>query len=910
MLACVLLSLPVQTQAQQAMQKIRNFMGNILSYKDNYPQEKVYLHLDNNGYFPGETIWFKAYVFKASTLLPTDVSKVLYVELLNPLGEMVERKILPVENGRTFGEFELDPIRCYSGFYEVRAYTRAMLNWDDAYIYSRVLPVFQMPKHISDISSLKVADVRYDRKLPMNRKEPAPLLAPNSQKDNGVVATFYPEGGNIVSGIASRVAFKVTDKNGNPISAVVKACAPDGSEICSAATVHEGMGLLSLPADWQGGYAVVQKQDDKSAKIKLPEALAEGCVMQTEMGADGLDISVMASGKYKNSLLGVSVVCRSAACYFDTLMVRDDGAVHRVVPTKQLKDGVQQVTLFTPEGEVLAERLVWSEPKQEQPHIVVRQNQTVYEPCTPVVLDITLSDAEGKPLQSDFSISVKDADSEVAANGADLAVDMLLSSELKGYIHNPGYYFASADAEHRQALDLLLMVQGWRRYKWREMAGLDPLAITQPAEQNLLLDGKAILPSDGKKFTARDLDITFLMTQNGLPRTLSVKPENTGEFGLNLPDIYGDVPAAVVTTVRDKNKDVPLVFNRNFSPRPKNFEPLALLLEPYAEEQEKTETEAVVAPVKTFEWKDTIQVHRRVTGDINLQEVTIHGKRDPEIGARFAWNGGLNASLRTARHYYDVSTELDRYCDNGQQTPNLWDWLAERDPDFYFDLSFYDEQELMQAKMLAENNKFTDEVIALITNLKFNSQREKDEARKDFEEGRKKVLDDKSLRMLALMKTMRYKGKPALVLQDNAGPLDDVTTLHLDDVKSIVTSEDEDFIRLVVPERLFTEGYLQPPYSAVFIYTNPKGPAPYSKGMRKMNIHGYSYCQDFYSPDYRGADYPDPEDYRRTLYWNPSLTTDTHGKANIILYSNARPDMRLDVDVQGIAVNGQMFGTK
>lgn len=106
-----------------------------------YPQEKVYLHFDNTGYFIGETIWIKAYVVRADTGKPTDLSGVLYVELLNAAGDVVERRKLEVEEGQARGDIRLDKL-LPSGFYEVRAYTRYMTKLGDWRMFFARVPHF------------------------------------------------------------------------------------------------------------------------------------------------------------------------------------------------------------------------------------------------------------------------------------------------------------------------------------------------------------------------------------------------------------------------------------------------------------------------------------------------------------------------------------------------------------------------------------------------------------------------------------------------------------------------------------------------------------------------------------------------------------------------------------------------
>ncbi|MDR2621964.1 MAG: hypothetical protein LBC48_05200, partial [Dysgonamonadaceae bacterium] len=125
--------LPVFSQEDPERIKMLSFVKNIQTFNRLFPQEKVYLHFDNTGYFLNETIWFKAYVVHASSLRSDTLSRVLYVELLNPLGKVLETKKLRIENGQCHGDFQLTVFNYeyLAGFYEIRAYTRSMLNFGD-----------------------------------------------------------------------------------------------------------------------------------------------------------------------------------------------------------------------------------------------------------------------------------------------------------------------------------------------------------------------------------------------------------------------------------------------------------------------------------------------------------------------------------------------------------------------------------------------------------------------------------------------------------------------------------------------------------------------------------------------------------------------------------------------------------
>ena len=147
---------------------VLSYMKRAMNFAQTMPQEKVYLHFDNTGYFMGETIWFKGYVIRSDNGKPTDMSAVLYVELVNPSGDVVETRKLPIQEGVAHGEIKLDSL--YStGFYEVRAYTRYMTNWGNGGIFSRVFPVFNAPKKEGDYSKMVMDDYGYRKRLPTGK---------------------------------------------------------------------------------------------------------------------------------------------------------------------------------------------------------------------------------------------------------------------------------------------------------------------------------------------------------------------------------------------------------------------------------------------------------------------------------------------------------------------------------------------------------------------------------------------------------------------------------------------------------------------------------------------------------------------------------------------------------------------
>ena len=220
---------PLTAQRSDFMRKeaLMPLVERLTAFGRTIPQEKVYVHMDNTCYFQGDTIWFAAYTRQTTDDLPSRMSGVLYVELLNNDGYLVERKLVEMHEGRGNGFFALNNSIQYSGFYELRAYTRWQLNWGQYYrehpyefegpiyineltkaryldyekLYSRVFPVYDRPKEPGDyIHDMTLRSTRrYYRKNPDSRD---------------AELTLYPEGGNLVAGLPCRVAFEATWDDG------------------------------------------------------------------------------------------------------------------------------------------------------------------------------------------------------------------------------------------------------------------------------------------------------------------------------------------------------------------------------------------------------------------------------------------------------------------------------------------------------------------------------------------------------------------------------------------------------------------------------------------------------------------------------------------------------------------------
>jgi hypothetical protein len=258
-LLTLLLCLPLSAQQKgMSMDATATIADRLAAYGQLYPQETVFLHMDNTVYYLGDTLYYKAYVMRADRHQPTDISGVLYVELLNNDGYLVERQTVCIEDGQGVGSFALHDT-LYAGFYELRAYTRWQLNWgvtvhphsacsegwfltkenareyfrDYDKLYSRVFPVYDKPEEAGKY--LQHMSLR-----PLQR-----YMRDEKRKDRADVG-IYPEGGTWVSGTRQRLAFEARDDKGRHLDGQLTLKDSHGNVVAQASTEHRGRGVLDV----------------------------------------------------------------------------------------------------------------------------------------------------------------------------------------------------------------------------------------------------------------------------------------------------------------------------------------------------------------------------------------------------------------------------------------------------------------------------------------------------------------------------------------------------------------------------------------------------------------------------------------------------------------------------------------
>ncbi|MBQ9175940.1 MAG: hypothetical protein IJ139_03625 [Bacteroidaceae bacterium] len=803
------------------------------------PQEKVYMHFDNTGYFKGETMRFKAYVIRCDTEERTDLSGVLYVELINPSGDVVERRKLKINNGEAEGDIKVDSIQS-TGFYEVRAYTRWMTNWGMHACFSRVFPIFKAPRQLGDYSRQELDMHSYSKRLPNTRVDDEGLVVESYTRRMNM--KFYPEGGDLVEGLKSRVAFTATDDAGGYMTTEGWVEDEKKTKICTLKTDSRGRGIFEFTPQAGHTYsAVVTTDKDKERRFPLPTPRQDGVVLNVNMlGEVDIEATLQCSEGMHGRLLGYALMHGGTIIGCDTLTA---GKEHHLAFNRFVQpDGVNQLTIFGTNGEILAERLIFIYPNPtDRDSIAISSTTTQLVPCGKVTFKIQT--------EPNSSVSFSAIDAATMNNGAvgNMKTWMLLSSEVRGYIPNPEYYFESDDEEHRRQADLLMMIQGWRRYDFRLMAGVTEMENRQPIEDRLYLFGQ--VKSKLKRYSPDDVEITaYMYNKSGQVIDGTLKTDSVGKYVYIVPDVEGDWMLQLESKKNDEAQNYYIGIDRHFSPEKRylyadetqrlpllaaNFEPRAAV----ADEDIDDPSEYVSITQRTH-LLPTVKVRtRRLLGDL-----------------KSSWYDETDAQ-RESIIRYDCDDDADSYADRGEEVPSFFKWFAEKNPFFEYEQVIFDDPERSGYTLSSDRTTYNNRPIIWIIDNTFW--------------GITGLYDSQitALRQDGISYTNNNTGN--VMIPD-----------MLDVAKTVYISEDLQAIR----PYLMATGLESYNPVVVYVYEHPLFWFK-KKGLRRTHFEGFNVPTAFEMEDYSVM--PPTEDFRRTLYWDANVKTDNRGRATVEFYNNS-----------------------
>ena len=831
----------IGASAQDAELKLRSYAANMLRFSSVCTQEKVYLQFDNTSYYTGETIWFKAFVVNASDNRRAP-SKVLYVDFLSPGGDVLKSLKLPVVAGQADGSFslndastaharELRGVLPYpSGFYEIRAYTSYMLNFSKDLLFRRILPVFEKPEK----------DGNYYGEKPVIRETRAgrhQQLRHQPESVRGIDVTFYPEGGHLIAGVPNRVAFKVMGSDGLGADA-------DGvlNDSLSLTCVHDGMGSIVFTPEKTQNRAVFSF-GGRRYDFRLPDAERDGYLLKADVSGTNLTATVLAAGKAPSDTLGLTLTCRGELKDFQTVFASSSYSEVKF-PLADASEGVHCLTLFDRDGTVLATRHVYVKAGNAPPSIAMASVKDRYGPFELMRLDFELKDGAGQPFRDRFCLSVRDGGCPGSATETDIRSSLLLSSDLRGLVYMPEYYFESDDGLHQEALDLLMLVQGWEKYDWRKRAGVEEYNEVHRMESGLTLNGWVKSHWSDRPVDCASVSIALVPSDRKRTQRLRCEVDSTGYFGFDVADFYDKAKLTLIAKPVKKGlfSGTPrMVLERSIRPEVMTYSLADKVLT--VPEQKHTSKMPDADPDDGFP-----TVIQEDLGYI-LPEAVVEGSR-------------MYVDYYTFKAY-DVQKYAEDTFDAGEYTTGI-------------------------AGFMTDNN-----IRLTVDDMKVfyyvhDSKRFYDDSRNS---GGLPVGDP-------LFNTMDII---SLHVYDRPMYLADILKLcplYANTIRRHIVS--------IPPSELYSERYYLLDIEVKDRFLQSTRKEEYDMSRRLTTMQGYSSPFEFYNPQYPDGPVRGDVDYRRTLYWNPNVITDAEGHASVEFYNNSY-STHFNVSGAGITAGGTPY---
>jgi hypothetical protein len=399
----------------------------------------LYIFPSKEVYETGEDLWFKAYLMDRQTLALSDRSQTLYLLLRSETGEVVWSEKYPLNDGRGDGHVYIGE-NWQLGEYHMEGYTRSSFTTDTTYaILPRRILVVNRVAQMDSISAEAMKRDSLERQTAKHRFD------------------LFPEGGNLIDGINAVVAFKATYGNSMPeeVSGIVM---EDGHEIATFKSLHDGMGQFTL-TPYRGRDYKVQLEDGRT--YPLPTIQRTGLALRvTRNNSSGITLLVSAPDTISRPF-NILAKMRGMPCCSAQGTVRGQQKVKLPIEKFTLQ-GIVEITLS--EGnKPVAERLVYVNPKQ-QLKITAHTDHQQYNRRGQGKVSFKVTDPSGQPLKAELAITIFDKACLYLPGHENILSHCFLSEQIRGNIFNPTYYFDERNADRLQALDLLLMTQGWRRY--------------------------------------------------------------------------------------------------------------------------------------------------------------------------------------------------------------------------------------------------------------------------------------------------------------------------------------------------------------------------------------------------------------------------------------------------------------
>lgn len=493
------------------------------NYVSNNFQEKIFVHTDKNFYLSGETIWFKVYNNDAFANSLSPISKIAYVELIDANNKPLLQVKINIEEGMGNGQLQL-PLSLPSGNYLFRTYTNWMKNFSEELAFKKIISVvnvFEKP----EVDTAKKS-IEYD-------------------------VQFFPEGGNLVNNIQSKIAFKAVNNFGKGINFQGKIINQTNEVVVAFSPQQLGIGSFVFTPNNSNTYqAIIVTENNDTLHYNLPTIYEFGYVMNVQEKENLIKVLVEASKNFSNENVSL-ITHNNQKIQINQTQVLQNGTTVFTIDKSLLKEGVNVFTIFDKNNKPVCERLFYKQPEVKY-MLNTTVNNTQFSTRENVNITVAANDVNKQNIASNLSVAVFKTDSLQPSESLDIQQYYWLTSELKGNIENPSFYFNNTNDHTKTALDNLLLTQGWRRFNWSNIL------------QNQSNEKKYLPEYESQIITGKVVNKTTLLPVEGIGVYLSISGKefgfaaaqstSTGEFFALMPSILNSTQLIAQTNnVTDSN---------------------------------------------------------------------------------------------------------------------------------------------------------------------------------------------------------------------------------------------------------------------------------------------------------------------------------------------------------------------
>jgi hypothetical protein len=480
---------------------INQIVERLIAYSNSNYQEKVYVQTDSDLYYAGDIVWLSTRLLDAQSHTPSKLSKVVHIKLLDRQENELHHKKIKIEEGLGQADIILSDTLS-TGYYHIIGYTEWMKNFAQEFFFQKSIRVVNQKPEIED------------------QKE---------KDDERLSVRFFPEGGSFIEEMNNRLGIEIKDQNGIGVNQKGFIVDNKGDTVVNVNTFKFGLGSFFLKPKKGRTYALHIDHNDHILEFPLPIPQEDGLNLTVDpYPSDRIHLELEASRKFISQNAKIYLIVHSRG----SINFAAEGGTSKKylvnIPKERLDDGVNHLTIFNDEGMPLLERLIFIQPGNA-PNLMVSGIRRSYQQREMVRLDLT-TELEGG---ANVTISVHDRPS---LNTDNIENYLLLSSDLKGSIVHPEYYFMPHDSA-LVAADNLMLTQGWRRFVWKEIFKETPTKFRYPAESDgLVFRGKLIDTQSGEAIRDTAILVSFL---DQAPNYLTAYVDSGGEFACVLHELYG-----------------------------------------------------------------------------------------------------------------------------------------------------------------------------------------------------------------------------------------------------------------------------------------------------------------------------------------------------------------------------------